>query len=86
MCYEIFFGFLIMSPNVPNLGYSSTITNTLLPVVKQCILNQNQGFRLLSNSLAYAFTLCNSKKYEVVNIQNLNQPLIQGDFDLELLE
>jgi hypothetical protein len=22
----------------------------------------------------------------VVNIQNLNQPLIQGDFDLELLE
>jgi predicted Kef-type K+ transport protein len=57
------------------------ITNTLLPMVKQCILNQSQGFQLLLNALAYAFTLCISMKSKVVNIKNLNQPLIQGDFD-----
>jgi hypothetical protein len=30
--------------------------------------------------------LCISMKSKVVNIKNLNQPLIQGDFDWELLE
>ncbi len=51
----IIFGFVITNPNVPTWAIASAIINTLPPVVKQCILNQSQGFRLLSNALAYAF-------------------------------
>jgi hypothetical protein len=44
------------------------ITNTLLLVVKQCVLNQSQGFGLWSNALVFAFTLCTIVKVEVGKI------------------
>ncbi len=60
---------------------AQAITNTLLSMVKQCVLNQSQGFWLL-DEFASTFTLCILMKYEVAKI--LNQPSIQRNFDLEL--
>jgi len=39
---------------------------------------------LLLNILTFVFTLCIAMKVGVANIQAMNQPLIYGEFDLEL--
>jgi hypothetical protein len=59
-----------------------TIINTLL--VKLCVLNQNDGYWLLSYAFDFAFTLCIAMQVDVVKVQALNQPLICGDFDSKL--
>jgi len=59
-----------------------TIMDTLLLVVKQCVLNQTRGYWLLLNVLIFVFNLCSALKVGVANIESLNQPLIYGDFDL----
>jgi hypothetical protein len=61
-----------------------TITNIHLPIVKLCVLNQNAGYWLLSDALHFAFTICIAMKVNVTRAQAFNQPLICGDFDLEL--
>jgi hypothetical protein len=58
----------------------------LLPVVKQCVLNQTQGYWLLVDALIFVFNLWSAMKVGVASIESLNQPLIYGDFDLELQE
>jgi hypothetical protein len=47
---------------------AQAITNTLLLMVKQCVLKQNQEFRLISNALASIFILCILLKFEVAKI------------------
>jgi len=39
---------------------------------------------LLLNTLIFVFTLCIAMKVVVANIEAMNQPLIYGEFDLEL--
>jgi len=51
---------------------AQTITYTLLPIMKLCILNQNVGYWLLLNALYFAFTLCIATKINVVKAQALN--------------
>jgi hypothetical protein len=64
-----------------------TIMDTLLLVVKQCVLNQIQGYwLLLLDAFIFVFNLCSVLKVGVASIESLNQPLIYGDFDLELQE
>lgn len=62
-----------------------TIADTFFfHVVKLYVLNQIQGFQLLSNELIYVFTLCINMKVHVGRIQAFHQPLICGNFDLKL--
>ncbi len=63
---------------------AQAIINTLMPIVKQCVLNQSEGYWLLSDALVSTFSLCTMIKANVCKIQALNQPFIQRDFDLEL--
>lgn len=60
---------------------AETIPNTLLPIVRQCILNQTREYWLFSNALNFVFNLFNAMKTIVANIESLNWPLICGDFD-----
>jgi hypothetical protein len=46
---------------------AQAITNTLLSMVNQCVLNQSQEFWLL-DAFASTFTLCILMKYEVARI------------------
>jgi hypothetical protein len=55
--------------------------NTLLPIVRQCTLNQTRKYWLLSNVLIFVFNLFNAMKTNLANIESLNWPLICGDFD-----
>jgi hypothetical protein len=52
------------------------MTKTLLPMVIQCILNQSNGFWLLSDALLVAFTLVSNLQKEVCTMEALFQPLI----------
>jgi hypothetical protein len=52
------------------------IINTLLLVVKQCVLNQIQRYLLLLDAFTFAFTLCIIMKTSVANIKVLNKQLI----------
>jgi di/tricarboxylate transporter len=61
------FGFVIMSPNYQTWAIAQAITNTLLSMVKQCVLNQSQGFWLL-DVFASTFTLYILMKYELARI------------------
>lgn len=51
---------------------AQAIVNTLFHVVKQCVLNQTQGYRLLPNAFTSSFTLCLVMNVDVVNIEALN--------------
>lgn len=64
---------------------TQTIANTFFLVVKPYVLNQIEGFQLLSDELIYAFTLC-IMKVNVGIIQAFFQPLICGNFDSKLQE
>jgi len=65
---------------------AQAITNTLMLAIKQCILNQTQGYWLLSIAFGSTFSLCTVIKVDVCKTQALNQPFIRGNFDLELQE
>jgi hypothetical protein len=61
------------------------IINTLLPIVKIiCVMNESQGYWLLSYAFSYALTLYIAMKYDVARVKPLNQSLIYGDFDSKL--
>jgi len=47
---------------------AKTITNTLMLVVKQCVLNQSQGYWLLLDALGSTFSVCNVIKANVCRI------------------
>ncbi len=49
-----------------------TITYTLMPIVKKCVLNQSQGYWLLLDALGSTFSLCTIIKVDVCKIQALN--------------
>jgi hypothetical protein len=51
---------------------TQAIVNTLFHVVKQCVLNQTQGYWLLPNAFTSSFTLCLVMNVDVVNIEALN--------------
>jgi hypothetical protein len=55
-----------------------TIMDTLLSVVRQCVLNQTRRYWLLLDVFIYVFNLCNALKVGVASIESLNQPLIYG--------
>ncbi len=56
-----------------------------LAIVKLCVLNQNQDYIwLLSEGFSFTLTLYIVMKVDVVNVQDLNQSLIHGDFDSKL--
>jgi hypothetical protein len=60
------------------------VTETLNPVVKQCILNQTRGFWLLSDALVSAM-LISVKLQAVSNCRASVDPLLQcGNQDSEL--
>jgi hypothetical protein len=80
------YSFIYESVDILNLGYCSSHYNTLIFVVKLCVLNQGVGYWLLSNAFYSTFTLCIAMKVDVARIQTLNQLLIHGDFDSELQE
>jgi hypothetical protein len=71
---------------LPKLFIAQAIIDTLIIVVKQCFLNQSQGYWLLSYVFDSTFSLCTMIKANVCRIQALNQPFIWGDFDSELQE
>ncbi len=73
-------------PNCQTWYIAQAITNTLMLAVKQCVLNQTQGYWLLSITLGSTFSLCTVIKVDVCRTQALNQPFIRRDFDSELQE
>jgi len=71
-------------PNGQIWAIVHTMIETLLPVENQCILNQSNGFWLLSDALVDAFTLVANLQKEVHAMEAFFQPLVQGDFDSKL--
>ena len=61
-----------------------TVTETLNPVVKQCVLNQTRGYWLLSDALAAALAISVELRAHVDHVSSMNPPLQHGDFDAEL--
>jgi hypothetical protein len=61
-----------------------TVTETLNPVVKQCVLNQTRGYWLLSDALAAALAISVELCAHIDHISGMNPPLQYGDFDAEL--
>ena len=59
-------------------------TETLNPVVKQCVLNQTRGYWLLSDALAAALAISVELGAHIDHLSNMNPPLQHGDFDSEL--
>jgi hypothetical protein len=79
--------FLHLSFKVPSYQtwlIVKTIINTLFPILKQCVLNQNQGYWLLFDAFVYTFSLFNMMKGETNKIEALNCPLILGNFNSKL--
>jgi hypothetical protein len=67
------------------LGFNQPIIDMPLAIVKLCVLNQNQDYIwLLSEGFSFTLTLYIVMKVDVVNVQDLNQSLIHGDFDSKL--
>ena len=60
------------------------VTETLNPVVKQCVLNQTRGYWLLSDALAAALAISVELGAHIDHLSNMNPPLQHGDFDSEL--
>jgi hypothetical protein len=48
---------------------AQAIINTLLSMVKQFVLKENQGFWLISSALAFVFILCILMKFEVAKFK-----------------
>jgi hypothetical protein len=71
-------------PSCQTLVVFKTITNTLLLVVQQCVLNKSQGYWLVIDALVYVFSSCNMMKCETSSIEALNYLLIQGKFESKL--
>ena len=61
-----------------------TFTETLNPVVKQCVLNQTRGYWLLSDALAATLAISVELRAHVDHVSSMNPPLQHGDFDAEL--
>jgi hypothetical protein len=58
-------------PNCQNWFIVQAIINTLMLVVKQGVLNQSQGYWLLSYAFGSTFSLCTVIKANVCKIQAL---------------
>jgi hypothetical protein len=63
-------------PNGQTWAIAHIMIKTLLPMVIQCILNQSNGFWLLSDALLVAFTLVSNLQKEVCTMKALFQPLV----------
>ncbi len=74
------------APNCQTWSIAQAITCTLMPIVKQCVLNQSQGYWLLLDALGSAFSLCIVIKVDVCKTQALNQPFLRKDFDSNIQE
>ncbi len=61
------------------------INKTLMPVVKQCVLNQSWDYWLLLDALHFAFSLNITMKVEACVIQAKNQSFITSDFQSKLM-
>lgn len=60
------------------------VTETLNPIVSQCVLNQTRGFWLLSDALAGALKLMVQMEAQQLARSSAEPPLECGDFDSEL--
>ncbi len=74
------------APNCQTWSIAQAITYTLMPIVKQCVLNQSQSYWLLLDALGSAFSLCIVIKVDVCETQALNQPFLRKDFDSKVQE
>jgi hypothetical protein len=69
-----------------NWAMAHAITNTLFPIVNQCVIKPNLKVLVVCQMHLFAFAFCIVMKVNVANIEALNQPLIHGDFDSKLQE
>jgi hypothetical protein len=60
------------------------VTETLNPVVSQCVVNQTRGYWLLSNTIAGALKLIVQMEAEQLAQSSVEPPLECGEFDSEL--
>lgn len=60
------------------------VTETLTPVVSQCVLNQTRGFWLLSDALAGALKLMVQMEAQQLAHNSIEPPLECSEFDSEL--
>ena len=61
-----------------------TVTQTLNPVVQQCVLNQTRGYWLLSDALAAAFRMSIELQGVYDQCSSVVPPLQVGDFESEI--
>jgi hypothetical protein len=60
------------------------VTETLNPVVSQCVVNQTRGYWLLSNAIAGALKLIVQMEAQQLARSSVEPPLECGEFDSEL--
>ncbi|KAJ7538060.1 hypothetical protein O6H91_11G033100 [Diphasiastrum complanatum] len=63
---------------------AGAVSSTLIPVAKQCVLNQTRGYWLLSDALVAALKLCIQMGQARYKIHNSMVANCNGDFDAEL--
>jgi hypothetical protein len=71
-------------PTCLTWAIARAVTETLTPVVSQCVLNQTRGFWLLSDALARALKLMVQMKAQQFARNSIEPPLECSEFDSEL--
>ena len=71
-------------PSGMTWAIARTVTQTLNPVVQQCVLNQTRGYWLLSDALAAAFRMSIQLQGVYDQSASVIPPLQVGDFESEI--
>ena len=72
------------APSGMTWATARTVTQTLNPVVQQCVLNQTRGYWLLSDALAAAFRMTIELQGVYDQSSSVIPPLQVGDFESEI--
>jgi hypothetical protein len=67
-------------PNAQTWVVCKIVCETMLPIVKQCILNQIQSYWLVSDALNDVFSINICMQYEIQQFETTSSNFVRGDF------